>query len=172
MIRQPKNMNAILKHKEILKVVRLMIASAKYKVSDKEVIEKFINEFYNVNNKVKGDTVNIICQAFECLRSETETVKILNGAFFKNDRLANIVLFCIPTKIDLLKDDVRVCVEMFTMEDIYVCKQCHVKLSALHMGKKWKRVKNVQYVAACESYWFACSYVCDMCFTNKLYKEL
>ncbi|AER41536.1 hypothetical protein [Epinotia aporema granulovirus] len=150
-------------HHNIISVVKNMLLANSLTKSPSSVEDKFKLEYYESCNKMSGQTFDTILSLFRYMCATPEVLY----TFFDNDLFINYSINLIPNKINVIVEDVRVTVSMYYNKDVKICVECWEKLR----DKDLVRLNEEKLVRVEESYWFCLNYICDYCFTNKLYTK-
>ncbi|AMF83854.1 hypothetical protein AYR72_gp103 [Cnaphalocrocis medinalis granulovirus] len=141
-----------------------------------------INNSYRVKQKFlsklsSSDIKRLVCDAFDVLKDDECAKEFVKNSFYKNSQCVNIVLLSILQHDQcevMCNNQERVKLEMYVtmLGDYKLCKMCYE-----HINKYEEIIFEYVYdenvvVLKSEAYKFACSFVCDYCFTNKLYSAM
>ncbi|UXX41909.1 hypothetical protein [Psilogramma increta granulovirus] len=159
-----------IKNNHIVNVVQKMVYAHKY-VKKTIVIQKFMHEYYNFNNKTNSDTITIILNAFKISCNDQHTKAILNNSFYRACKLTNIVLMVGFKKQQLIDTKQNVRLRIFLVKDSQICEECYNK----SRDKEDSGIPDIEsecLIDPEQSYFFCCSYICECCYTNKLYTKM
>ncbi|ACZ63583.1 PrGVORF97 [Pieris rapae granulovirus Wuhan] len=157
-----------IKNNQIVNIVREMLHAHNY-LSKTKIKQKVIDEFYNINNKIQSETVTLINKTFEIMLNNNTVDKLLDQSFYKNCRLTNIVLLVVAKKHVVLTKQENVHLKVFLMGDSQLCVECYKKLGGTNTLPD---INSECAVLPDNAYFFSCNYICDYCFTNKLYSKM
>lgn len=148
-------------HRNIISVVKNMLLANNLTKSTSLVEEKFKLEYYESCNKMSGRTYDTILSLYHYMCA----VPQVSYPFFDNDLFINYSVHLVSNNITVIDEDVRVLVSMYYNKDVKICVKCWSKLRDKNLV--WFNEEKLVKVG--ESYWFCLNYICDYCFTNKLY---
>ncbi|ABC61228.1 unknown [Choristoneura occidentalis granulovirus] len=175
-----------LKNNQIVNTIKQMINASKFTTKLK-VKQKFLNEYYNVNNKVYSETVQMILDAFDIVTDEKKTSELLENSFYRNCKITNIVLAASINKISLTRSNQHVCLKIYLVGDNQLCKDCYEllnkkkieQISEEDMEETNLKIDTFEpdinsrcFLVPENTYMFSCTYICDYCYTNKLYIKM
>nr|ARX72099.1 hypothetical protein EREL_110 [Erinnyis ello granulovirus] len=157
-----------IKNKHMVNVVRHMTNAHKY-VRKNTIIQKFLHEYYNCNNLTNGDTLTTILQAFEISSDENTTDAFLTDSFYRACKLTNIVLMagCQKRRLITTKQNVRI--KCYLVNDSQICEECYKSFGG---SKSLPDIQSECSIDPEHSYFFCCSYICEYCYSNKLYTKM
>lgn len=156
------------KNYHIVAILRNMLFATNYQ-SQSSVMRKFTNEYYNVNNKIQSNSVALICDAFDYLMDENKIINMLKESFYRNCRLTNTVLLTVIKKYNVLNVKQHVLLRVHLVNDCQICVDCYKSLNG---DDATPDIISECLVCPENAYLFSCSYICDLCFTNKLYTKI
>lgn len=133
------------------------------------VIQKFVHEYYNFNNKTRSDTISLILDAFNISTNDDRTTALLNDSFYRACKLTNVVLVAGFKKQQLVETTQNVRLQCYLVKDSQICEECYRVMDG---GKSEPDIKSECCIEPEHSYFFCCSYICECCYTNKLYTKM
>ncbi|UYE99028.1 MAG: hypothetical protein [Betabaculovirus sp.] len=157
-----------IKNNHIVSVVRQMIKANKF-YKKTAVIQKFVHEYYNFNNKTKSDTITTILNAFEISCNEHGTKSLLDNSFYRACKITNIVLMAGFKKQQLVDTKQNVRLQCYLVKDSQICEECYKSMDG---GNSAPDIESECCIEPKHSYFFCCCYICECCYTNKLYTKM
>ncbi|QOD40067.1 Maph104 [Matsumuraeses phaseoli granulovirus] len=156
-----------IKHEHVIGIVcRMMqVHSVKPAIKSK-MLRKLEHEYYNVNNKLEGESLTLICDTFEVVQREQITKEMLYNSFFKNCKLTNMVLLCSVQKHVVTEKRQKVLLKIYLVGEHQLCEECYTKLGGVNSSPD---ICSECDVMPENAYFFCSSYICNYCFVNKLY---
>ncbi|ABQ52048.1 hypothetical protein SlGVgp105 [Spodoptera litura granulovirus] len=157
-----------LKHKQIIKIVSIALEGHNKGVDKDKVIDKLHKEYRISSKKESGRCLDIMVNLFRLMTIKDECLlrMILREHFYKNNKVVNYAYFVNHIPFTLIDEDCTVIRSYYSVGMKKWCVQCNNNDVSVKLFEDTVSVKPE------ESYWFVCSNICDMCFTNKLYKQI
>ncbi|AGQ20359.1 iap [Clostera anastomosis granulovirus A] len=155
------------KNKRYVSIVQTMLL-ARFHASRDTILDKFVCEYYSAQT-MYTKTVKLISDVFDVVIDEKRVNDVLCESFYKNDTITNIVMMVQLDNhmVTASPQTVRLC--SFIVGECKICAECHLMLTGI---KTAADIVNECEVLPEHSYMFCCNYVCDYCFTNKMYIKL
>nr|ANY57616.1 PlxyGVORF97 protein [Plutella xylostella granulovirus] len=177
---------------EIIKIISQMLQASALGVDDKKIIRKLKDEYYKENGKFKGYKLSLIIDIYIIIRDYN-----FEKVFYDYDKSVTLGMRCLmqhdlfgePIErvcrlkdpfidIKLIKKPVMVEVNYYAAFNVKICQECY-DCNSWEICVKGSSVKtNIinykyeMYVSPLESFAFMFNNICELCFSNKVYKIL
>ncbi|AAM70305.1 hypothetical protein [Phthorimaea operculella granulovirus] len=165
-----------IKNRQCVDIVRTMMGA--YNKNPKtRIIEKVQLEYFNTNQKLMGETLKNIFEAYTIMQNEEKTKRLIKKSFDAQCRVTNIVLSSMVCKqTDILDSTKQVHLKFFVVGDSQLCEECFYRLggdeNTVDVDSLPIDVNTYCTIEPNQAFIFSCSYICDYCFVNKLYKTV
>ncbi|APO13984.1 ORF100 [Plodia interpunctella granulovirus] len=116
-----------------------------------------------------GTTVDKILAAFMYVRDCRKIGSLLDDSFYSDSIVTNIALMATAHHHSVTNWTQRVLLQIHLVADCQLCTSCYAKI--VGDGNRPDIISECT-VHPNHAYFFACNYICDYCFSNKLYKKL
>nr|AXS01137.1 ORF117 [Spodoptera frugiperda granulovirus] len=154
------------KRKHIANIVNIMLMAVKKGAKPSVVRDRFRQE-YHANNQHNGASYNCVLSLFDYLNNVVDTFDWRDHIFNNSYQDNMAVLVCGGYDF---KDNNSVCVLLRFYSDAKMmyrlCVSCYKLWTTCQKYYEYR-----QTVPASDLYWFVCTYVCDNCYTNRLYVQ-
>ncbi|AAK70775.1 ORF115 similar to XcGV ORF136 [Cydia pomonella granulovirus] len=163
-----KIMNKHRSNKVVVEIVQEIVSANTY-MPDEKIMKQLSAAF--VSNRVFEKVRDDIMAVYEVCRNEVLKRVILKDSFYKNCRVTNFVVAAsLEKRDDLIPAPQIVRLRVHYVNSKSVCVQCYQELSGDDVKKPDLDTEMV--VQPKEAWFFSQCYICNYCFTNKMYTKV